>query len=215
MEPFYPKSVGRTYGAVADDYAAAFADDLDDLPLDRAVLDDAASRITAGRPVVDIGCGPAQVADYLAARGLRTIGVDLAPGMLEAARRRTEGIPLVAADMRVLPFGSGCCGGAIAFYSLQHVPRAHIAAVLTEIRRVLAANGVLVVATHLGTGELTVGNEWFGKTVEPIGATLHDEDELTGLLRACGFEIEGVRRRPHLPHEADTERLYLTALSTA
>lgn len=215
MAEFDPQSIRKTYDTVADDYATAFADDLSNLALDRAILDGAASRMTAGRPVLDIGCGPAQVAAYMVERGARTIGVDLAPRMLQVARRRTDGIPLVASDMRALPFASGSCAGAIAFYSLQYVPRAHIDVVLTEIRRVLEADGVLVLATHLGTGELYGGDEWFGKTVEPIGVTLHGEEELTGILRGCGFEIEVARRRANLPHEAETERLYLTALANA
>jgi hypothetical protein len=49
--------------------------------------------------------------------------------------------------------------------------------------------------------------EWFGKTVEPIGVTLHGEEELTDILRGCDFAIDDARRRANLPHEAETERL--------
>lgn len=164
MDHFDPGSIRRTYDTVADDYAAAFADDLSNLPLDRSVLDRAMSRMTAGRPVLDVGCGPAQVASYLAERGTPSIGIDVAHRMLQVARQRTDGIPLVAADMRNLPVVAESCAGAIIFYSLQYVPRTHIGAALTELRRVLAADGVLVIATHLGTGELYGGDEWFGKT---------------------------------------------------
>jgi ubiquinone/menaquinone biosynthesis C-methylase UbiE len=215
MGPFDPHSIARTYSSVAHDYAAAFADDLQRLPLDRQVLDRAASRVAHGGIVVEVGCGPAQVSAYLGARGVRAVGVDLALGMLHAAQQRNEGIPLAAADMRALPCASGSCAGAVFFYSLHHVPRADIAAVLTEVRRALLPEGVLVVATHVGEGELYGPPEWYGKTVEPLGGTLHAEPELRALLETCGFHVDEMQRRKNLPHEVSTERLYVTATATA
>jgi ubiquinone/menaquinone biosynthesis C-methylase UbiE len=215
MGPFDPRSVGRTYSSVAHDYAAAFADDLQQLPLDRQVLDRAASRVAHGGIVLDVGCGPAQVAAYLAERGVHAVGVDIALGMLRAARQRNDGVRLAAADMRALPCAPGSCAGAVLFYSLHHVPRADIATVLTEVRRALVSDGVLVVATHLGEGELYGSAEWYGKTVEPLGGTLHAEQELRAALEECGFEVDDIQRRTNLPHEVPTERLYVTATATA
>jgi ubiquinone/menaquinone biosynthesis C-methylase UbiE len=215
MAHFDPRTIRGTYEAVAGEYAAAFADDLERLEFDRAVLDAAASRMEEGGPVLDIGCGPGQVAAYLLARGVQSFGVDLAPRMLEVARRRTRELQLLAADMRALPIARGSCAGAVAFYSLQYVPRGHIGDVLTEVRRVLKGGAVLVLATHLGAGEIYGGEEWFGHKVEPIGATLHSDEELVVALRRCGFEIDSARRRHNLPHEAPTERLYVTAAARA
>jgi ubiquinone/menaquinone biosynthesis C-methylase UbiE len=199
---------------VAHDYAAAFADDLQRLPLDRQVLDRAASRVVHGGVVLDVGCGPAQVAAYLGERGVASVGVDIARGMLHAARQRNDGLPLAAADMRALPCATGSCAGAVLFYSLHHVARADIATVLTEVRRALLADGVLVVATHAGEGELYGPAEWYGKTVEPLGGTLHAEQELRALLERCGFHVDDIQHRTNLPHEVPTERLYVTATAT-
>src|SRR5205823_3817068 len=98
-DPFNPRSVREAYSAVADDYEAAFGDDLERLPVDTAVLDDAVERFQLNAPVLDVGCGPGQVGAYIAARGVGVVGVDLAPEMLAVAQRRTPKLPLAAADM--------------------------------------------------------------------------------------------------------------------
>ena len=65
---FDPRRVGAAYDAAAHDYVAAFGGDLDALPLDRSVLDRAVDSIAGHGPVLDLGCGPGEVADYLSAR---------------------------------------------------------------------------------------------------------------------------------------------------
>ena len=75
MEPFDASVVRAAFATVAEDYAEAFADDLLQLPLDRQVLDAAIQRIGAGESVLDLGCGPGQVGQYLSERGLLVIGM--------------------------------------------------------------------------------------------------------------------------------------------
>jgi len=59
----------------------------------------------AGRRVLDLACGPGRHAALLAARGARTVGLDLSLPLLARARRRTKGaVTFVRADMRRLPF---------------------------------------------------------------------------------------------------------------
>jgi SAM-dependent methyltransferase len=59
----------------------------------------------AGRRVLDLACGPGRHAAQLAARGARTVGLDLSLPLLARARQRTRGsVALVRGDMRRLPF---------------------------------------------------------------------------------------------------------------
>ena len=68
-------------------------------PVDRQFLDDFAVLGEGGAPVIDVGCGPGQVAAYLADQGIKVIGIDLAPRMLQVAHRLQEG----RRDRRRLP----------------------------------------------------------------------------------------------------------------
>ncbi|MFG2494961.1 methyltransferase domain-containing protein [Streptomyces caniferus] len=49
-------------------------------------------QVPKGAPVADVGCGPAQVACFLADLGVPVMGVDLSPGMAAAARARRPGL---------------------------------------------------------------------------------------------------------------------------
>jgi ubiquinone/menaquinone biosynthesis C-methylase UbiE len=210
VDPFDVRAVSAAYGAVAADYVAAFADDLDGLPVDRSVLDALAERLRNRGPSLDVGCGPGQVAQYLAARGVEVVGVDLVSQMLLEARRRTADLSLAAGDMRSLPIRTRSCSGVIAFYSIQHLPRPALGEALREFRRLLAPDGLLVVATHLGEGEV-YAEEFLGHQIERVGGTLYGAEELERKLAQHGFLVEDARQRGPLPHEHQSNRIYLTA----
>ena len=208
-DPFSPAAVAGAYDVVAEDYATAFGDDLARLPVDRTILDAAADRIGAG-VVVDVGCGPGQVSRYLADRGLDLVGLDVARRMLALpGHGATTG--RVCADMRRFPLRSASCAGAIAFYSLQHVSRDELPVVIAELRRTLRPGGVLVIATHLGDGEVHL-TEFLGHSIPELAGTLHDERELERVLLASSFDIVEQHRREPLPHEYPSQRLYLLAV---
>jgi len=208
VEPFDPRTVRAAYDTAAADYVDVFADDLDKLPLDRSVLDAALEVLGPDAAVVDLGCGPGQVAQYLAGKGARPIGLDLAPQMLVQARRRSRGLSFACGDMRTLPFGPQVFAAAVAFYSIQHLPRSEFPSVLGEVRRVLAPGGILVIATHLGEGEITV-DEFLGHAIEPVGGTFYGSEELQAVLRHHSFRVERSWYRDPLPHEHPSKRIYL------
>jgi SAM-dependent methyltransferase len=161
--------------------------------------------------VLDIGCGPGQVAGYLTARGVRAVGVDLSPNALSIARRRSAGSGFVAADMRRLPVRTGSCAGIVAFYSLHHLARKEVPAGLDELRRVAAPGATLLIATHEGEGEAFSEADWLGQHVEVMGATLFTADELDMALSEAAFTVDHILHRDPLPHEYQGPRVYVTA----
>jgi pimeloyl-ACP methyl ester carboxylesterase/2-polyprenyl-3-methyl-5-hydroxy-6-metoxy-1,4-benzoquinol methylase len=203
---FDPAVVRAAYDAMAADYADRFGADLEQLPLDTEILDLLARRAGPRGPVLDVGCGPAQVGGYLAARGAQVAGIDLAPAMLETARRQ-PGLGAVAADLRWLPVASGSCAAVVSFYALHHVPRAELPGVLREFRRVLAADGELALAAHEGEGDFTSHSD------PMILGTLYTAAELERALAQAGLRVDTVRRRDPLPHERQSGRVYLTAVT--
>jgi hypothetical protein len=101
--------------------------------------------------------------------------------------------------------------GAFAYYSVQHLPRGHIGDLFNEIRRVLAPTALMVLATHIGEGEVSSG-ALLSHTFEPVGSTLYSESELPSLLTNRSFVIHDISYRDPLPHEHQSRRLYLTAI---
>ena len=209
MEPFDPSSVRAAYDTVAEDYAEAFAGDLLRLPLDCVVLETFAGRMGTGDLVLDLGCGPGQVGQYLAELGLLVVGMDLSQRMLLVSRRRTGSGRIVCGDMRSIPLRSGSLSGVVAFYSVHNLARRTLGTALAEIHRVLEPSGTFVVATHLGEAEV-YSNEFLGHDIATVGGTLYREDELLAALDTQSYVVETVQRRGPLPHEHDSERIYLT-----
>ena len=106
----------------------------------------------AGRRVLEVGCGAAQCARWLAAQGAEPVGLDLSGEMLRHGRQigRAAGldVPLVLADAARLPFGTASFDLACSAYgALPFV--ADSAAVMGEVARVLRPGGRWVFAvTH-------------------------------------------------------------------
>jgi ubiquinone/menaquinone biosynthesis C-methylase UbiE len=108
-------------------------------------------RRSGGGIVVEAGCGTAALLVKLAAdnpRGL-TIGLDLAPGMVAAARSRIErsplrGVQVDPGDVHALDFTDGSVDTLTCSYVLDILPGDAIHAVLLEFRRVLRPGGRVV-----------------------------------------------------------------------
>jgi SAM-dependent methyltransferase len=104
----------------------------------------------AGRRILEVGCGAAQCARWLATQGAHAVGLDLSARQLAHARRIDDelgGTPprLVQADATVLPFADGSFDLAFsAFGAVQFV--ADSAAVMREVARVLRPGGRWVFA---------------------------------------------------------------------
>ncbi|WP_285761539.1 class I SAM-dependent methyltransferase [Nocardiopsis ansamitocini] len=136
------------YDAVAVRYAAFARNELDALPLDRAVLAafaDLARSTTAG-PVAELGCGPGRVAAHLRDLGLDVFGVDLSPVMVDLAREAYPGIRFEVGSMDALDLADGTLSGIVSWYSVIHAPPRDLPAYFAEFRRVLASGGHLVLA---------------------------------------------------------------------
>jgi SAM-dependent methyltransferase len=131
----------------------------------------------SGRRVLEVGCGSAPCARWLATQGARVVGLDLSAGMLrhaaQAARETGLPVPLVQADAGRLPFADSSFDLACsAFGAVPFV--ADSAAVMREVARVLRPGGRWVFSvTHPlrwifpddpGEAGLTVAQSYFDRT---------------------------------------------------
>jgi SAM-dependent methyltransferase len=98
----------------------------------------------AGRAVLEIGCGGAQCARWLAAQGARVFAVDISADQLRHARalaaRTGITVPLAQADALALPVAAGSVDVACsAFGAVPFIPDG--AALMREVFRVLRPGG--------------------------------------------------------------------------
>jgi len=111
--------------------------------------------------ILDLGCGIGRDTFHLAASNLSVVGVDAAESGLTIANRHGDGkhkTPLFArADARALPFPDAFFDGVYCFgllHEFTDVTREQdIDAVMSEIDRVLAPKGLLILAVLSGEPE--------------------------------------------------------------
>ncbi|MGW2836032.1 class I SAM-dependent methyltransferase [Streptomyces sp. NPDC001286] len=202
-------SIRDSYDAVADAYAQGFTADLASKPLDRAMLTVFAEQVSNEGLVADVGCGPAQVACFLADLGVPVLGLDVSPSMVEVARAQRPGLDVRVGSMLDLPLGEGELAGVVAFYSLIHLQVEERPLAYAEFARVLQPGGLVLAAFHAGQ-EVRHRDSWFDRPVSLDFFALHPE-EVTAGLAAAGFAMEATLMRGPYPGEADTERAYLLA----
>jgi SAM-dependent methyltransferase len=93
------------------------------------------------RAVLDLACGAGRHTAALRRRGYRTLGVDLSITLL--AHGRAQGLPMVAGDMRRLPFADASFDWVLNFFTSfgYFEQERENFQVLEEISRVLAPGG--------------------------------------------------------------------------
>jgi len=199
------EAVRRIYEGMAPDYAVRFGAELRKPDLDTDFLDAALADLPDG-PVLDVGCGPAQVSGYLIAHGRTAVGLDIAQGMLAEAGRLVPEAGLLAADLLALPLRAATFAGAVASYSLHHLPRGRLGDALTGLARVLKPGGVLVVITHGGGGE-----EWLDRPEGRVVLSTYSPGELAAMMSERGLVPELTRIRPPREGEWPADKIRISA----
>lgn len=180
-----------SYDTVAAGYADLMRNALDAAPYLRGALKLFADLVRANGtgPVADVGCGPGHVTAHLHELGLEAAGIDLSPGMIEAARREHPGLRFETGSMTDLPLADASVAGVVAFWSLIHVPDHALAAVLGQFRRVLRPGGPLLVGFHVGD-ESRLKTEGYGGHPMKVWVYRRRPEQLATRLRDAGFAVE-------------------------
>jgi len=206
------------YDAVADAYVERVHDELRHKPLDRALLAAFAEQVQAENgahaAVCDMGTGPGHVGAFLAERGVTVTGIDLSPAMIERARALHPEMTFEVGTMTGLHVADHRYNGMVAFYSIIHLTTdAEVRIALREFHRVVAGNGLLLVAVHLGErGDATVhADDMLGVSVD-MDFRYFDPDRLEAEISSSGFVVEArLVRAPYKDVEVQTTRAYLLA----
>jgi SAM-dependent methyltransferase len=151
----------------------------------------------AGERIVDLGCAAGAVTDFLSRLGAHVVGVDAEPRAIAKAQELFPQLEFVLADVRDLPFGDASFDKAVAADLVEHLDDETFAAMLRELRRVLAAGGTFSLYTpnpRHGIERLKERNLILAQNPTHIG--LRDAATLHRMLREAGFVVEVSEWRP-------------------
>ena len=165
----------------------------DDMPAYAAAVAEAG--LPTGALVADIGCGTGRALPALRAAvgpaGV-VLALDATPEMLSAAAVRSSGCgaALIVADALRLPLDDRVLDGIFAAGLLMHLPDP--AAALTELARVTAEPGVLILFHPSGRAALAARHGHALRHDEPMAET-----PLRAALAATGWHLDTYDDPPH------------------
>jgi SAM-dependent methyltransferase len=149
--------------------------------------------VRAGDRALDVGSGTGEFTAVLAEAGARAVGVEVASAAVERARARHPGLDFQLVPIEgPLPFEDNSFDLVWASEVIEHVT--DTARWLSEVRRVLAPRGRLLVTTP-SHGRLRVALGGVERFSEPLGDHLHlyTKRSLGMLLHEFGFAEVRVR----------------------
>jgi SAM-dependent methyltransferase len=133
---------------------------------------------SAGRFMLDAGCGPIQYPEYLEySKGYQArVCVDISIVALQEARKRIgdcrsggHGL-FVVADIANLPFQPGAFDSAVSLHTIHHLPRAEHVSAYRELYRVLREGAAGVIVNGWDSPPLTRLSEALVRLVERVFA---------------------------------------------
>lgn len=136
--------------------------------------------------ILELGCGPGiPILKLLLDQGAQVVANDISTKQIEMARARCPEATLVAGDMTALTFEPESFHGAISFYTLFHLPRSKLKAMLIKIHGWLKPGGVFVF--NLATiDEEEIHGEFLGYG---MFWSSYDVDGNQALLGEIGFDL--------------------------
>lgn len=167
-----------------------------------------------GQRLLDLGCGMGTFTLEAAQRGARAVGLDLVTTALKAAARvaaeeQVADARFVQGDAARLPVRTGVVDVVLAADVTEHLDDVTLRRMLAEARRVLAADGRLVLYTPDAAHVFERLRERGMMRQDPSHIGVRTIEELSVLVRQAGFEIERATWLPsHLPGLQLLERAF-------
>ena len=145
-----------------------------------ALLDQHLPGGASPRRILDAGCGTGNNLVHFGARG-RAVGVDLSEDALRFCR--TRGVQAARASVLALPFGDGAFDLVTSFDVLYHRWVTDDRAAVSELARVLAPGGLLLVRVP------ALQMLWGAHDDAVLSRHRYTRPEVAALLRGAGLEV--------------------------
>ena len=182
----YNNEVSEIYGQGAQDFSDFFKDAHDFLEPDRRKFIES---MPSSAKILDCGCGPGQDSEVFAKLGFNVTGIDITPEFVKMAKRRVPEATFIQMDMREVSLPPSTFDGVWVSFSLLHIHQADVPKVLSNLKKIMKANGKIMIALHRGPK-----TDWVTANISGInqncGVQEWIQSDLERIIQENGFEIE-------------------------
>jgi ubiquinone/menaquinone biosynthesis C-methylase UbiE len=183
-----------------------------------------AADVYTGMRLLDVAAGPGRLTRAAADRGALATGCDLAPAMVDLARRLNPGIRFDEASADALPYADGSFDAVVCAFGIGHFPDPE--RVISEFARVIAPGGLAAMSWWQDYSRNCINgvfHEVIGKLgvsapdVVPQGPPMDrfsDPQTFANILRAARFSdvrVQPVASTHRLP---DADKLWELAMGS-
>ncbi|NLR57782.1 class I SAM-dependent methyltransferase [Chitinophaga polysaccharea] len=162
--------------------------------------------------LLDIACGPGNVTAYLLQKrpGFRILGIDLAPNMIELAKKNNPGATFELKDARAIRTISQQFDAIVCAFGLPYLSKTESEQLIADAYGLLAPGGVLYLSTM--EGEEHLSGYYSSSSGDEIYIHYHQAAHLVAVLNQNDFALLAVQRIPAAnQHGWPTDDLILIA----
>lgn len=166
-----------------------------------------ASGVKPGARILDVACGPGMVVCGFAASGVRAVGIDATPAMIERAKILAEEKALPNVEWQVgvaypLPFEDNSFDAVTCRFAFHHIPSPIEA--FSEMRRVCKTSGVIVVCDAYTSDDPARADAFnrMERLRDPSTVRFHRLGELERIFQQAG--LTPTRHFYRVPFEMNT-----------
>jgi SAM-dependent methyltransferase len=177
---------------IYDKYIKEYVDKFMGLDLYADTFNHLLQLIPLAASVLDLGCGPGNVVKYLSSRrkDLTFLGVDIAAGMIEEAKRQNPGVCFRVMDIMDMPDVEQAFDVIVGAFCLPYLPRENVPRFFQNIKTISADNTWLYLSFMEGPA-LRSGWERTSFTGEDkLYINYYEREKIEALLKKHHFDIE-------------------------
>jgi ubiquinone/menaquinone biosynthesis C-methylase UbiE len=158
-----------------------------------------------GSNVLDIACGPGNISHYLLERlpGLKLLGIDLAPNMIDLARKNNPGARFLVYDALLIDHLESNFDAVVIGFLFPYLSIDQVELFLFKVYEKLNENGII----YLSTMEDLYENSRLKKssTGEELMMHYYEADFLQRLLEQIGFQVISTKKQPFAVSETESD----------
>lgn len=144
-------------------------------------------QLKAMNRVLDLGSGSGITAKFLIDHGLKVLGVDISPDMVNLARKQAPMGCFRCCDMTKLTYPERSLEGICSFFSFLHLPKETTKKMIENSFKWLGPGGIFAVTVVRGGGQGLCEN-FMGKKIS-VFLSYYKRKEFTKMLKSAGFTI--------------------------